>query len=59
MKIRPEVTYYYRGTQDGTPLYSRKNEFPWIGRRACQQDASREGKKAVFEMNVKGHVKQS
>jgi len=52
---RPIVTYYYRGLQEGTPVYSQKNEFPWKGRRACQQAASREGKKAIFEMNVKNH----
>ena len=49
MDKRPEVIYYYRGVQEGTPVYSRSNEYPWMSRRLCQQDAVSDNKKAVFE----------
>lgn len=44
----PEVIYYYRGVQEGTPVYSRANEFPWMSRCLCRQDAATENKRAVF-----------
>jgi hypothetical protein len=45
---REVVVYYYRGTQEGSPVYSR-NEYPYMTRRACQQDAANDGKMAIFE----------
>jgi hypothetical protein len=46
---REAVVYYYRGTQEGSPVYSRANEYPHMTRRACQQDAANDGKMAIFE----------
>lgn len=50
---RIRVAYYYRGIQEGIPVYSKKNEYPWKGRRECQQVAIRDGEMAVF---VKGET---
>jgi hypothetical protein len=32
-KTRILVNYYYRGIQEGTPVYYKKNEYPWKGRQ--------------------------
>jgi hypothetical protein len=45
---RVPVTYYYRGLQEGSPVYSRAKEYPWMRKLECQRDAKLDGKKAVF-----------
>ncbi len=50
----PEMRkYYYRGSQDGTPVYSETTAtgnvcYPWESRSSVRAAASRDGFKAVF-----------
>jgi hypothetical protein len=47
-ETRIRVNYYYRGIQEGIPVYSKRNEYPWKGKRECQQVAMRDGERTVF-----------
>lgn len=45
---KPIVTYYYRGIQERSPVYSRKDEQPYMRRQDCYADARKDGKRARF-----------